>query len=181
MSVHDKMTAIADAIRGKTGSAEKLTLEGMAAAIAGITVGGGGMDGVYMAQVTPDSDVGEIVVEHGLGTEDILLAACWIEDMGGYSPAFNGSVLNVYLKSALPYRMSNTVNRENAVIYGVWNTNSANVSAISQPTSNSYVSMPVGANAFVFDSAGAASAKYFGGVTYTVLIVAASAFVPTEV
>lgn len=36
------LTGIANAIRGKTGSAEKLTLEGMAAAISGITAGGDG-------------------------------------------------------------------------------------------------------------------------------------------
>ena len=39
-----KLTAIADAIRGKTGGADALTLEQMAAAIAGISGGGGGDD-----------------------------------------------------------------------------------------------------------------------------------------
>lgn len=36
------LTGIADAIRGKTGGTEKLTLDGMAAAIASITGGSGG-------------------------------------------------------------------------------------------------------------------------------------------
>ena len=36
------LTGIADAIRGKTGNTDKLTLDEMAAAIAGISVGGGG-------------------------------------------------------------------------------------------------------------------------------------------
>ena len=42
MSVNSKMTAIADAVRGKTGGTEKLTLDQMATEIEGIQVGGGG-------------------------------------------------------------------------------------------------------------------------------------------
>lgn len=41
MSVNAKMTAIADAIRAKTGGTSSLTLDGMASAIAGIQTGGG--------------------------------------------------------------------------------------------------------------------------------------------
>lgn len=42
MALTDKLTAIADAIRGKTGGTDPLTLDGMATAIAGIEAGGGG-------------------------------------------------------------------------------------------------------------------------------------------
>ncbi len=42
MSVNEKMTAIADAIRGKTGKTDALTLEQMATEITGIETGGGG-------------------------------------------------------------------------------------------------------------------------------------------
>ena len=42
MSVNEKMKAIADAIRGKTGGTEGLTLDQMATEIAGIETGGGG-------------------------------------------------------------------------------------------------------------------------------------------
>lgn len=41
MSVNSKMTAIADAIRGKTGKTDSLTLDQMATEIAGIETGGG--------------------------------------------------------------------------------------------------------------------------------------------
>lgn len=41
MSINSKMTAIADAIRGKTGGTEPLTLDQMATEIAGIQVGEG--------------------------------------------------------------------------------------------------------------------------------------------
>lgn len=44
MSVFEKMTAIADAIRAKTGGTDALTLDGMAEAIAGIETDGGGYD-----------------------------------------------------------------------------------------------------------------------------------------
>ena len=43
MSVNEKMTAIANAIRGKTGGTDPLTLDQMAEAIAGIESGGGGL------------------------------------------------------------------------------------------------------------------------------------------
>ena len=42
MSVKEKMTAIADAIREKTGGTEEMTLDAMAEAIAAIETGGGG-------------------------------------------------------------------------------------------------------------------------------------------
>ena len=42
MALTDKLTTIADAIRGKTGKTEALTLDAMALAIAGIEAGGGG-------------------------------------------------------------------------------------------------------------------------------------------
>jgi len=44
MSINEKMTAIADAIRGKTGGTEPLALDQMAAEIARIQTGGGGED-----------------------------------------------------------------------------------------------------------------------------------------
>lgn len=42
MALTDKLTAIADAIRGKTGTTDGLTLDGMAEAVNGLEVGGGG-------------------------------------------------------------------------------------------------------------------------------------------
>lgn len=42
MALTDKLTAIADAIRGKTGGTEGMTLDAMVSAIEGIEAGGGG-------------------------------------------------------------------------------------------------------------------------------------------
>ena len=44
MAITDKLTAIADAIRGKTGKTDALTLDQMPGEIAGIQTGGGGTD-----------------------------------------------------------------------------------------------------------------------------------------
>lgn len=66
-TVAEKMTAIADAIRAKTGSTEPLTLDGMATAIAGIEGGGGGGDenqlhGTLDGTLTHiDSDVSKVI------------------------------------------------------------------------------------------------------------------------
>lgn len=49
MALTDKLSAIADAIRGKTGGTEELTLDQMVDAIAGIESGGGGGETVTMA------------------------------------------------------------------------------------------------------------------------------------
>lgn len=44
MSLNDKMTALADAIRAKTGGSSTMTLDQMTQAVSGITVGDGGID-----------------------------------------------------------------------------------------------------------------------------------------
>lgn len=55
MALTDKLSAIADAIRGKTGGTEKLTFAEMPLAIAGIEAGGGGAK-VTEYVVTEDAD-----------------------------------------------------------------------------------------------------------------------------
>ena len=54
MSVNTKMTAIADAIRAKTGDTASLSLDGMATAIAGIATGGGTDLTQYINQLEAD-------------------------------------------------------------------------------------------------------------------------------
>lgn len=59
MSVNEKMTAIADAIRAKTGGTDLLSLDAMAAAIAALEVGGGkfGDYSVVSGTFTPASNI----------------------------------------------------------------------------------------------------------------------------
>lgn len=62
MALTDKLTAIANSIRSKTGGTEQLSLDGMATAINGITVGGGSDDtpkGLIERSIT------EVVVPNG--------------------------------------------------------------------------------------------------------------------
>ena len=68
MALIDKLTAIADAIRGKTGGTALLTLDDMAAAIAGISSGGGGGSGVTITEyvVTKNADRSLWLNEQGI-------------------------------------------------------------------------------------------------------------------
>lgn len=67
MSVDSKMTAIADAIRAKAGTTDKLTLDGMAKAIAALK-----MDGVS----TPTVDANGVLiyaVSPGVDADGVLI------------------------------------------------------------------------------------------------------------
>lgn len=69
MALTDKLTAIADAIRTKTGGTDPLTLVGMAEAIAGISSGGSsGGDGVTVTEyvVTENADRSLWLNEQGI-------------------------------------------------------------------------------------------------------------------
>lgn len=77
MSVADKMTAIANAIRGKTGGTEALTLDQMAAAIAGIEAGGGDggalelvFETEFTIATTPTSKVTAATFNTGLNLDE---------------------------------------------------------------------------------------------------------------
>ena len=178
MALTDKLTNIADAIRGKTGGTEEMTLDQMAVAIAGIETGGA--SGIYMAKVTPASDTEELHITHNLGTTDILIALCWVEDFGDFTPSYNGATANGFLRSKVPHRLTSSSNHENTIFYGAWSTSLSNVNAVGQPSSYAYLSGVIDENNFNFDSANSASAKHFAGVTYTVFIMAASAFKEME-
>ena len=69
MALTDKLTAIADAIRGKTGGTEEMNLDQMALAIAGISGGGGGGAKTLTYTVASVVSAKEFVIEieHGLG------------------------------------------------------------------------------------------------------------------
>ena len=68
MALIDKLTNIADAIRGKTGTTEEMTLDAMAEAIAGIEAGGGWNDPLVKSLV----DWADIIFEGGGNTLDMI-------------------------------------------------------------------------------------------------------------
>lgn len=65
MALTDKLTAIADAIRGKTGGTEELTLDRMAVEIAGISGGGSGgsLDWEFINSITLSEEISSSTVE----------------------------------------------------------------------------------------------------------------------
>ena len=74
MALTDKLTAIADAIRAKTGDTAKMTLDGMVEAIAGIEAGGGLPENMnaflftLTESYTSSAEGWELVIPHGLNT-----------------------------------------------------------------------------------------------------------------
>lgn len=62
MALTDKLTVIADAIRGKTGGTDTLTLDQMAESIAAIEAGGGGdvPDALFAVYIYPGPDLDEV-------------------------------------------------------------------------------------------------------------------------
>ena len=66
--VYEKMTALANAIRSKTGGTDLLTLDGMAEAVNGLSIGGGGDLTVRTGTITLAEDVSETYyLEHNCG------------------------------------------------------------------------------------------------------------------
>lgn len=80
MALTEKLTSIADAIRSKTGSADKLTLDGMATAIASIGTGGSAM---YSGSFTPADNVLEVDINiGGTYTHFVCYALAYGETLG---------------------------------------------------------------------------------------------------
>lgn len=136
----------------------------------------GGTSGIYMAKITPASDMESLQVTHNLATTDILAAICWAETLGNVTPTFNGALGKFWTKTDIP---------NNRVGFGfsthaLYNTPSS-VAWVGAPLSSAYWDAVVDENTFSFRRAGASAAKYIAGVTYTVIIMAASAFSVTEV
>jgi hypothetical protein len=81
MALTEKLTSIADAIRTKTGSADKLTLDGMATAIAGIQTGGG--SAMYSGSFTPTENVLSVEIDvGGAFTKFFCYALAYNETLG---------------------------------------------------------------------------------------------------
>ncbi len=177
MALTEKLTSIADAIRTKTGSADKLTLDGMATAIAGIETGGGsggGASGIYMAKITPAEDMDRLDVTHNLGTTDILLAVCFAETLGDITPTKNATMARFYAKTDVPFRFGSTSSGDNYQVYSNYLVASGWVNG-GGAASETYCCCAIDENCFRFIMS-ANNIQYTTGVTYTVIIVSASGF-----
>lgn len=177
-SVKAKLQGLISLANNTTGKTDTDLTAAVNALIAGFGQGGspGGTGGIYMAKVTPAETVGSLEVVHNLGTTDILFAACFVETLGDAVPTFACALGKWWAKTDIP-------NNRSAVGYNTLSSyNVANAYAIcNAPTSSSYWDEVENENSFVFKPAGSGSNKYMAGVTYTVIIMAASAFSVTEV
>lgn len=71
MALTDKLTAIADAIRGKTGKSDSMTLDQMPTEIAGIVTGGGGSSQPITGTFTATG--ANYTLTHNCGLDNYLL------------------------------------------------------------------------------------------------------------
>lgn len=91
MALTEKLTAIADAIRGKTGKTEEMTLDQMATEIAGITGGGGDGLPYDMGEFVLDSDMKGMHHRSGSGIHHSLgevpdFIVIWTDDFSDLNP-----------------------------------------------------------------------------------------------
>ena len=175
-SVKAKMQGLIDSANAKTGASDATLTAAVNTLIAGFGSGGGGggsSSGIYMAQVSPASDTQTIDVTHNLGTTDILCALFWAETMGDFVPTFNGTLCSFWFNNDIPNaRVDSTL-----TMFAAYHTTNANITSAGIPTSDAYWNRVVDGNTFKFKGAN----KFMAGITYTVIIIPASAFTITGV
>lgn len=174
MALIDKLTAIADAIRGKTGGTALLTLDDMAAAIAGISSGGGGGSGLAY-------DMGEFVLEadtiagentyisHNLGEKPGFILV-WTDDyVGVTNPYDNVTALGfVWFNQIMGLEnwFTSSQKGEGTTVNFTQNKAAGGMNVV-KPTSASYTlkSDGVSAESFMLVKSGYTN-YYRGGTTY---------------
>lgn len=149
MSVNAKMTAIADAIRGQTGGTSPLNLDQMAAQIASIASGGGGL--VYdMGEFVLDADVSYLIPANGLPHQlgempDFVLI--WTDDFADLSAenvnpyGHNVSLGYCWLNGlfGMTQRLSSAANSDDGIFVGFNLASGAYPLGVIAPTSASYM------------------------------------------
>lgn len=175
MALTDKLTAIADAVRAKTGGTELLTLDQMAAEIAGIS--GGGVTGLAY-------DIGEFVfdtdtpshktpaVQHSLGEiPDCIIV--WSDNWAGNTEVIDttyGTMVGfMWFRelTGMTERGSTAVNVVNPIIIFMNIAKNEHRLSISVPTSTGYHVNLDTLTATEFYPPSYGSSNYWrGGVTY---------------
>lgn len=128
MSVNEKMTAIADAIRAKTGGSALLTLDEMAEAITAFAAANGIAYDTGEFIVDKDSVGFEDTVPHGLG-EIPFVTLVWtdyFEDKGlnadnvntEFTTGTNLGYLSIHGLTSLPQRLTSAIGLEDQVYIG---------------------------------------------------------------
>lgn len=176
MALTEKLSAIGDAIREKTGKEELLTLAQMPLEIASIETGGGssgGASGIYMAKITPAQNItGNFSITHNLGTTDILYVAVWAESLGEIILTDSPTLCKMWAKTDI------TTRRGGGGFSTGYTWSSSNSYADTQsPNVSGYEKLTISdENTISLPRASSGSTTYYvAGVTYTVLVVAANA------
>lgn len=175
-----RINSLISAANTATGNADTDLTTAVGALIAGFGQGGGdsgSASGIYMAKVTPAEDVASLTVEHNLGTTDILLAACWAETLGDFVPTNASTLAKFCAKTDIPTHRGGG----NFGTGYSWNTDNS-YAGPSAPNTSGYEKLTATENSVTFPRCQSGTSTYFpAGVTYTVIVIAASAFSATEV
>lgn len=175
MALIEKLSAIGNAIREKTGKADKLTLDQMPVEIASIVSGGGssGTSGIYMAKITPAEYLGSLKISHNLGTTDILYVAAWAESFGDFDTSqYVGTICKMWAKTDIKTRRGG-----NGFSLGYSWSNTSQYADWSTPNTASYETLSITDKNTVslIRNASGSTTGYYPGITYTVFVIAANA------
>ena len=173
MALTDKLTNIADAIREKTGSTRTMNLEEMAAAIAGITGGGGAGLTYDMGEFVLDADTKGLrppSIPHNLGEipEFILVWTDNFAELSEENPAAQQCNLGyIWLKnlSGLMQRLSTTVRGDALTANLILNSADYRIHVVS-PNSAVYLTEQPTAEGFGLNQMAGNNYYWRAGVTY---------------
>ncbi len=133
--------------------------------------GDGDASGIYMAKITPASDVVQMSINHNLGTTDILLVAAWAETLGDITPSDAVTVAKFWAKTSMP-----TQRGGNGFCPGYsWNVTNSYASP-QAPNMAAYETLTItDANNVSLNKVASGSGNmYLAGVTYHVVVIAAN-------
>ena len=149
MALTDKLSNIADAIRGKTGKTDKLSLDQMPLEIAGIVSGGGGGLAYDMGEFVLGADVAAISTSNGIShqlgeTPDFVLV--WTDDFADLSAekvnpyGHHVSVGYIWMNglTGLMQRITSTVNSDLGLFCGMTLPNGGYSVIFNSPSSVAY-------------------------------------------
>lgn len=174
-SVKAKMQGLIDSANAKTGGNDATLTGAVNTLIAGFGQGGGssgGASGIYMAKITLETDLTvSFPITHNLGTTDILLVAVWAETLGDIVLDKTVVLHKVWNKTDIATQRGGN---DFSVGYN-WSTTNSYASA-SPPNMASYETLTVvDENTIGLPRNASGSSVYLAGLTYTVVVIAASA------